>query len=368
MCHWHILNKRSMRATTKIKKSNILLVFFAVATLSCSKKKEFKIPITEPPLVGETFTNPIINGADPYVYQKDGFYYFMVTQGNSIKLWKTENMSEIASAISKTVFLPTDGAPDSRNIWAPEINFIDGKWYIYYTAGNGDDINQRTWVLENANANPMEGTWERKGKIYAANADYWAIDGNIMEYGGTNYFLWCGRPNQSTGDLTQNIYIAKMKNAWTIEGNATRISTPTHAWEKNGFAVNEGPEFLLNGNKAFVVYSASFCGTDDYALGLLSLKENGDPLIASDWVKSPQPVFTKDAQKSAFGPGHNSFFKSPDGTENWLIYHANSFAGEGCGTKRNVRMQKFTYKQDGSPNFGSPVATGAKINRPSGEK
>jgi GH43 family beta-xylosidase len=26
------------------------------------------------------------------------------------------------------------------HIWAPEIHFIDGKWYIYFTAGRSDDI------------------------------------------------------------------------------------------------------------------------------------------------------------------------------------------------------------------------------------
>lgn len=347
----------------------LLIVVLALHFISCGKKKEIfnPNPNPDPPATFATFTNPLLKGADPYVTQKDGFYYFMATQGNSIKLWKTKNMSELSTALSKTVYFPTSGAPDSKNVWAPEINFLDGKWYIYYTAGDGDDINQRTWVLENSNADPMSGTWEAKGQIYTSDSNFWAIDGNIMEYGGSRYFLWCGRPNQLSRDLTQNIYIAKMKNPWTLEGNATRISTPTYNWEKNGFGVNEGPEFLLNGNKAFVVFSASFCGTDDYALGLLTLKDGGDPLKAEDWTKSTQPVFTKNPQASAFGPGHNSFFKSPDGTENWLIYHANSSTGQGCGSNRNVRIQKFTFDQNGAPNFGSPVAAGLKVNKPSGE-
>lgn len=314
-----------------------------------------------------TFANPVIQGADPYVTQKDGFYYFMVTQGNFIKLWKTRNMSQIGTAVFKTVYLPTDGAPDSRNVWAPEMNFLDGKWYIYYTAGDGADINQRSWVLENSNPDPMLGTWELKGKIFAQNADFWAIDGNVMEYGGSRYFLFSGRPNQAIGDLTQNLYIAKMSNPWTIQGNAVQISTPTYSWERNGFWVNEAPEFLLNGNKAFVVYSASFCGSDDYSLGLLSLKENGNPLKLEDWSKNTQPVFAKNINASAFGPGHNSFFKSTDGTENWLLYHANNSAGQGCGSSRNVRMQKFTFNSNGTPNFGAPVSVGLSVNRPSGE-
>lgn len=314
------------------------------------------------------FANPVIQGADPYVTQKDGFYYFMVTQGNSIKLWKTKNMSAIGKAVPKTVYTPTIGAPDSKNVWAPEMNFLDGKWYIYYTGGDGSDNSQRTWVLENSNPDPMAGTWVFKGQLYTTNTNFWAIDGNVMEYGGKRYFLWSGRPNQSTGDFTQNIYIAKMTNPWTLEGNSTKISSPTYGWEKNGFGVNEAPEFLLNGNKALVTFSASFCGTDDYALGLLSLIEDGDPLKVEDWSKNTQPVFVKNPSGGAFGPGHNSFFKSPDGTENWLIYHANTLTGQGCSNDRNVRMQKFTFNANGTPNFGSPVAIGLAVKAPSGEK
>ncbi len=314
-----------------------------------------------------SFANPVIQGADPYVTQKDGFYYFMVTQGNSIKLWKTKNMSAIGTATSKTVYTPTVGAPDSKNVWAPEMNFLDGKWYIYYTAGDGSDNSQRTWVLENSSPDPMSGTWVLKGRLFTSDTNFWAIDGNIMQYGGSRYFLWSGRPNQLTGDLTQNIYIAKMTNPWTLEGNATQISTPTYAWERNGFGVNEAPEFLLNENKAFVTFSASFCGTDDYALGLLSLVEGGDPLRIQDWSKNTQPVFVKNPTAGAFGPGHNSFFTSPDGTENWMIYHANTSAGQGCNSDRNVRMQKFTFNANGTPNFGSPLAVGLAVTSPSGE-
>ncbi len=117
----------------------------------------------------------------------------------------------------------------------------------------------------------------------------------------------------------------------------------------------------------FLVYSASGCWTDDYALGLLTLKEGGDPLNASDWTKTPAPVFTKKPSGSAFGPGHSSFFKSADGTEDWILYHANSTAGQGCGDARNPRMQKFTWNADGTPNFGEPVSINTGIKKPSGE-
>jgi GH43 family beta-xylosidase len=336
--------------------------------LSCGKSSN-PTPIDPviPPPGGSNFSNPLMNGADPSVFQKDGVYYYLQTNGVSISLWTTTSMSKLASATPKVVYTPS-GAQNSRNVWAPEIYFLDGKWYIYYTAGNGTDLSQRTWVLENSSPDPTTGTWVDKGKISSANADFWAIDGSILELNGNRYFMWCGRPDLSNVNLTQNIYIAKMTNPYTLE-TATKLTEPEFSWEKNGFGVNEGPQALISpDNKAFIIYSASYCGTDDYALGMLSLKAGGNPLVKADWVKADQPVFTKQPQNSAYGPGHNSFFKSPDGKESWIIYHANSATNQGCADKRNIRMQKFTYKADGSPDFGAPVATGLQLSTPSGEK
>jgi GH43 family beta-xylosidase len=102
-------------------------------------------------------------------------------------------------------------------------------------------------------------------------------------------------------------------------------------------------------------------------LGLLALKVGGNPLLKEDWTKSTQPIFTKQPQNNAFGPGHNSFFKSPDGKESWIIYHAKSSFNQGCEDRRSIRMQKFSFEADGSPDFAVLVATGLQVARPSGE-
>ena len=343
------------------------LIWLSLSGVACGKSETPAI-ITTPPPTAKTFSNPLINGADPSVFQKDQTYYYMHTTGNSIRLWKTSALSKLNDATPQTLFTPIPGSGNSRNVWAPEIYFMDGKWYIYYTAGNGQDISQRTWVLENSNPDPMTGTWIDKGRIYNPDTDFWAIDGTILEHNGNRYFLWCGRPDVKNIDLTQNIYISKMSNPWTLEGSTTKLSVPEFAWEKNGFAVNEAPQILkAANNQIYMVYSASYCGTDDYALGMMTLKAGGNPLVLADWAKRSQPVFSKKPQSNAFGPGHSSFFMSPDKAESWMIYHANSFTNQGCGEQRNIRMQKITFSADGSPNLGEPVANGLQINKPSGD-
>ncbi len=158
-----------------------------------------------------------------------------------------------------------------------------------------------------------------------------------------------------------------MTDPWTIEGERVMISEPTYSWEKNGL-VNEGPQILRNDEEdVFLIYSASGCWTDDYTLGMLTLNEGGDPLNPEDWVKKPEPVFSKKPENNAYGPGHNSFFKSPDGTEDWIIYHANPLSGQGCGGNRSTRIQQFSWTSDGEPYFGEPVKINTPIQRPSGE-
>jgi GH43 family beta-xylosidase len=130
--------------------------------------------------------------------------------------------------------------------------------------------------------------------------------------------------------------------------------------------VNEGPEILKHDGKVFLVYSASACWTDNYALGMLMADSGADLLDPAVWKKSPQPVFQQSPENHVYATGHNSFFKSPDGKEDWILYHANSQPDQGCGAHRSPRAQPFTWNGDGSPNFGTPVPSGKPIPRPSG--
>ncbi|WEK37884.1 MAG: glycoside hydrolase family 43 protein [Candidatus Pseudobacter hemicellulosilyticus] len=321
---------------------------------------------TPPPPAVQTFVNPLLNGADPWVIKKNDTYYYTHTLGNRIGLWKTKAMSKLAAATPVEVYRPPAGQPNSENVWAPELHYLDNKWYLYYTAGSGPLSTQLCWVLENAGPDPTQGTWTSKGRIYATDTDFWAIDGTILETGGNRYFLWSGQPEP--GKQNQNIYIAKMTNPWTLQTPTVMLTKPELGWETVGGPVNEGPQILQNKEgHVFLVYSASGCWTDDYALGMLSLKPGADPLQLDSWIKKQQPVFSKNADHKAYGPGHNSFFMSPDGKENWILYHANSNSGDGCTDKRNVRMQPFSWNSDGSPKFGEPVKAGTAINVPSGE-
>ncbi len=345
-----------------------LLPVIACVPLSCKTPKQNSRSASQSAAV---FTNPLLpSGADPYSFYKDGYYYYTNSLGEKIGLWKTKNLAGLKKAEYKTIYEPPQGTNHSKELWAPEIMFLQGKWYAYYAADNGDNNHHRLYVLENASPDPMQGNWTWKGEIND-DTNKWAIDGDVAEINGKLYMVWSGWQGDVNGE--QDIYIAAMSNPWTIAGKRIKISKPEKEWELHGdlpdagnpqhINVNEGPQFLVHNNHVFVIYSASGCWTDYYALGMLSLRGN-NLLDSLAWTKSAEPVFKQSPENKVYATGHNSFFVSPNGKENWILYHANANPGDGCGSRRSPRMQPFTWKKDGTPDFGIPVAEGKTLPVP----
>lgn len=318
---------------------------------------------------GRPYTNPLktSKGADPWLEYYDGNYYLVTTTFTGILgIRKSPTLAGLATAPTVQVWSDTTSTRNT-NIWAPELHFLNGHWYLYYSAGQGGVAccdSQRTHVLESSGTDPM-GPYTYKNTLTGSNLTPggWLIDASVLRHNGSLYLVGSGFINGST----QSLVIAPMSNPYTLASTTfTIISSPTLSWETSGGAVNEGPEPLYHGGRTFLTYSASFCGTADYKLGQLELT-GSDPLNPASWTKKQTPVLQRSDAGGVYGPGHNGFFSSPDGTENWIVYHANSSSSGGCGNGRTTRAQEFTWNADGTPNFGTPVALGATLPGPSGE-
>ncbi len=308
---------------------------------------------------GATFTNPIGDGADPWVIYWNGYYYWSSSNGSACWVSKAQKLQDIARVTKINVWTPPQSTSYSRELWAPELHYVQGKWYIYVAADNGQNENHRMYVLEGTTQNPQD-TFVFKAKLNAVT-DRWAIDGTMFERNdGKMYFIWSGW--DSTVNIRQNLYIAEMSNPWTISGERVLISSPEYPWEQLGGtpSINEGPEVLEHNGDIFIIYSASGSWCDDYCLGQLKFT-GGTILDKNSWTKKSTAVFSKTA--TVFGPGHCSFVKSPDGTEDWIVYHAAKYSG--AGWNRNIRIQRFTWNSDGTPFFGTPVTEGIALEEPS---
>lgn len=347
---------------------------------SCENTKGKKIESNYADSLTTTYVNPLLPfGPDPWAIWYGDQYYYMHTLQDSLVLWRTKDITDLRNAEKKTIWIPTDPS-NSSHLWAPEIQHIDRKWYIHYAADDGNTDNHQLYVLENPNPDPFQGEFVMKGRISTDKDNNWAIDGSLFEHRGEWYMVWSGWQTRRIDIETQCIYIARMANPWTLGSERVLISKPELEWERHwineeGWTppytvyVNEGPQPLKspNGKYIHIAYSASGVWTPYYALGLLTASVDNDLLNPESWKKSPNPVFKQAPENGVYGTGHNSFFKSPDGMEDYILYHARDTQVDppGKGDTRSPRAQKIDWDDKDYPVFGKPLSTSVELPKPS---
>lgn len=298
------------------------------------------------------FQNPINPGPDPWLQFYEGHYYLATTQGGSIRIWKSPTLAGLKTTRPALVWQDSDPAR-SRGIWAPEFHFISNRWFLYYTATSSDnnDANHRLHVLESDGTDPL-GPYHYKARLVNPTNDQYAIDATVFENQGSWYVLWAARPGHV-------LFIARLANPWTIDGNGVHIPASGFGCEE----VREGPVVLAHEGRLFLVYSACDTGKPDYKLGMLIAINTADVLNPASWSQFPRPVFERNDAAGVYGPGHNGFFTSPNGKQNWIVYHAKTSAAY-TYRGRSTRAQPFTWKKDGTPDFGVPLSLETVLDEP----
>lgn len=302
----------------------------------------------------------ILQRADPYVYKHiDGTYYFTasIPAYDGIVLRHSDTLAGLKDAEEVRVWQKHDKGIMSEHIWAPELHYLDGKWYIYYAGGDIDDVWAiRPYILECADQDPMTGNWVEKGKMTRAEEDEFSfeafsLDGTVFENRGKHYYIWAEKVG--VGKQISNLYIAEMENPCKLKTVQVLLTTPDYDWERIGFWVNEGPAVIHHDGKIYMTYSASETGAA-YCIGMLSISEDADLLDPAMWKKERYPVLETNAEKGIYGPGHNSFTEDEQGNP-IMVYHARTEEKiEGnplYNPNRHAMLMKLTWGEDGRPVF-----------------
>ncbi|KAF2742724.1 glycoside hydrolase family 43 protein [Sporormia fimetaria CBS 119925] len=335
-----------------------------------------------------TYTNPILDtvGADPWVIRHGDYYYMTYTTNSDITLLRSRILTNWNNADRKTLFLPPPGQNYSTDIWAPELHFLSGAWHIIFTADPNHDspppdvdmyctyscpaIYHRMFVLSssssssNSTPDPWTATFPNP-PVQLNTFDQFAIDGTYFTHASNLYHIYSCWDN-ATSAWPANLCITHMSSPTTISSSLSQrvtISRPTNPWEKTPYgrtindrlSSNEAPQQLINPhtNQTFLIYSAARSDNANYCLGQLELVGN-DPMSPDSWTKHDAGcVFYQDPENQAYGVGHASFVKSPDGKEDWIVYHGMRDPRNGWAA-RTIRTQRFTWNEDGTPNFPRP--------------
>ncbi|MDA1367324.1 GH43 family beta-xylosidase [Glycomyces algeriensis] len=308
--------------------------------------------------------NPfILERADPQITRHtDGRYYFTATVPayDRIVLRGADSLLGLRDAEETTIWVQHPEGPMGSHIWAPELHWIDGAWYVYFAAGEAESATADVWrirmyVLENRNPDPLVGEWTEKGQIETP-IDSFSLDATTFAHNGARYLCWAQHDPGLEGSNT-SLFLAELADPWTIKGAPVELSRPELAWETIRFAVNEGPYAIVRNGRVFITYSASGTGAE-YCMGLLTADADADLLDPASWTKHPEPVFTTNAANGIFGPGHNAFTVDEDGND-LLVFHARAYeeiVGDPLDNPdRHCRVQPFGWNEDGTPDFGEPL-------------
>lgn len=308
----------------------------------------------------EQFNNPIAEErADPWVFKTDdGTYYLIATvpEYDKIVIRQAKTINGLKEAEEKVVWTKHKTGVMGHHIWAPELHKIDGVWYIYFAAGEAENIwNIRMWALSNTSKDPMQGTWKEEGKVKAKQESF-SLDATTFEHKGKRYMIWA--QNVRGGEHGTGLVLSEMKNPTTLVGPEVVITEPEFSWERMKYNVNEGPAVIKHDGRIFVTYSAS-ATNHNYCVGLLWIDEDKDLLDLKNWNKSPGPVFYTNEDVKRYGPGHNSFTTSEDGKDLIMIYHARDYkeikGHELSDPNRATRARVVKWTPSGFPDFMQSV-------------
>ncbi len=300
--------------------------------------------------------------ADPFIHRHpDGTYYFTasVPAYDGIELRRARTIAGLADAETAKVWRKPKTGPMSALIWAPELHFIEGRWFVYFAAAPSRDIKDglfqhRMYAITTAATDPLAGAWEVAGQI-DTGINSFCLDATTFTHRGRRYYVWAQKHPSIPGN--SNLYIAPLRTPTALAAPPTLLSIPDLPWEKRGFSVNEGPAVLIRHGRIFLTYSAS--ATDEnYCVGLLHAEAGADLLNPASWTKSFSPLFETCVEDEVFGPGHNSFTIAEDGETDLIVYHARTYTeiiGDPLwNPDRHTFVKPITWTADGWPHFGRP--------------
>lgn len=247
---------------------------------------------------------------------------------------------------------PSWVAPNA-GLWAPDIEYFNGKYYLYYTAsdtslpGGGSAIGVAT-------APTPTGPWTEHGspvvEPHAADccpgSKRWVYDPEVIEYGGKKYMFYGSyfggiSARQLTDDGFTSLPATQVQIAIDNKYEGANLYQHGGYWYLFVSATNccNGP---LTGYDVYVGRATSPFGpfVDRAGVSLLAGRAGGTPVITMNgnkWV----------------GPGHNAVFQDFDG-QDWTVYHAVDrfdpyFAGTNDFTKRPLLMDPIDWTRDGWP-------------------
>jgi arabinan endo-1,5-alpha-L-arabinosidase len=324
-----------------------VLIFFIAISIGNGQKLETNISVHDPVMI------------------KSGDKYYLFSTGMGISIWSSSDMNNWKS--EKQVFESApkwtlEAVPGFRNhMWAPDIYFKDGQYYLYYAISAFGKNTSCIGLVTNYTLDPKDPKykWTDKGKVLQSvpGRDMWnAIDPNlIMDEKGTPWLafgsFWNG---MKLVKLKSDLFTVAQPEEWyTIAARKREFTIPDTS---AGDAAIEAPFIFKKGKFYYLFVSFDYCCRGDqstYKMVVGRSQNVRGPYVDKSGIIMSQGggSLLLEGDKNWNGVGHNSVY-SFNGND-YLVFHAYDANDFG---KPKLRVEALQWDE-----LGWPKVSGSKF-------
>ncbi|MFC3199076.1 family 43 glycosylhydrolase [Parapedobacter deserti] len=341
--------------------SQILVVLLAVA--GCGRSADGQHPDDQQPPTDKagTYTNPVFEPilADPTVIRdpQSGFFYAYGTQddwgdGQGSRLIPILQSADLVDwRVVGQAFSSKPAWKNNGGLWAPDVNVVDGKYYLYYAYSTWGDPNPGIGV---AVAEKPTGPFVDHGKLFTSEeVDVPnSIDAFYFEENEEKYLFWGSFSNAPT----QGTYAVKLADdGLSVPDLSQKVKIAAGDYEAVMIHKRDG-YFYFFGSKGSCCDGANsqyhvLVARSNHLMGPYLDKEGN---AITDRGKGT--LLLKGNEKIA-GPGHNAQLITDDDGTDWFIYHGidRSRGKVSSGASRRMLMLDRISWNDGWPEIAGGV-------------
>ena len=310
---------------------------------------------------GRTYTNPVYDGylGDPFVLKHNGEYYAYGTVplgGLAVPVLHSRDLVDWRP-LGKALTLRGD-AFDA--LWAPEVAYDNGTFYMYYSAGGEEGEGHQLRV---ALASHPAGPFEDSGAVITPD-DPFTIDAHpFRDEDGRWYLYYCRDflDSDAEGRVGTGIVVDRLVGMTRLAGERRTVVRPHADWQLyerqrewygrvwDWYTV-EGASVRKHEGRYYCLYSGGAWREPNYGVSYVVADRPTGPFVPETATEGPVILRTRPGR--VVGPGHASVVLAPDHAREYLVYHA----WDRAHTSRQMRIDPLNW--DGV----APSSTGPTLD------
>ena len=302
-----------------------------------------------------TYTNPVYDGylGDPFVLKHNGEYYAYGTVpqgGRTIPVLHSRDLVDWRR-LGDALTLRDDAF---EALWAPEVAYDNGTFYMYYSAGGAEGQGHRLRV---ATATRPTGPFEDSGVVLTPDEPF-SIDPHPFRDEDGRWHLYYCRDflDEEGGRAGTGIVVDRLLDMSRLAGKQRTVVRPHAEWQLyerqrrwygrvwDWYTV-EGPFVRKRNGRYYCFYSGGAWKEPNYGVSYVVAGHPMGPFVSEVGTDGPKLLHTRPEQ--VIGPGHASVVRATDNLNEYIVYHA----WDPQHTSRLMRMDRLDWseRQPSSP-------------------